>query len=236
MRASQSLPLGIDMTHAWRDFIVREMTQRTWQQKDLVRESKLSRSHVSKLVNDQRDRLPQPPDEATVTAIAGAFRTPVPVAWRIVGRAMGLPDQALPEVVHEVRAASDEELLAELKRRADLRKRLEAHREKMKREWDEAISNRDSPPKDFRESLMLTVWDRETKKLYTTAEALELGLITEEEMFNEATPEKEKTLEGPSPRTDLPIPEVDVTPLLQERAGQPPRRKPPRGPRNSDHD
>ncbi|EFQ82741.1 hypothetical protein HMPREF0063_11950 [Aeromicrobium marinum DSM 15272] len=109
------------MPHAFRDFLQQGLDDRTWRQADLVRESGMSRALVSKLLKDQRDVLPRPPEQATVEGIAKAFRVPPATVWQVVARAMGLPTEALPTIVHELKDATDHELLDEISQRMSRR-------------------------------------------------------------------------------------------------------------------
>ncbi|MEV0538236.1 helix-turn-helix domain-containing protein [Nocardia salmonicida] len=104
--------------HEFRRYIEAEMASRGWKQADLVRASGLSRSHVSKLLRDDRDRLGQMPDETTLEAIAGAFGVSMEIPRTAASRALaGYADDGIPLQV-DLRSVPTDLLVREIQRRA----------------------------------------------------------------------------------------------------------------------
>lgn len=112
--------------HALRRFIQQELDTRGWQAHDLAKASGLSRQLISKLVNDDRDVLPQIPRTKTLEALAQAFNVSTAHVTTVAVEALGVPDVNAPAVVHQIEDVDDEVLLRELLRRAGLRERQEA--------------------------------------------------------------------------------------------------------------
>lgn len=56
--------------HEYKLFSQEQMDQRGWRQPDLVRASGLSGANGSRILNDERPRLGQMPDESTLVALA----------------------------------------------------------------------------------------------------------------------------------------------------------------------
>lgn len=111
--------------HALRRFIQQELDARGWQAHDLAKASGLSRQLISKLVNDDRDVLPQIPRTKTLEALAQAFNVSPAHVTTVAVEALGVPDVNAPAVVHQIEDVDDEVLLRELLRRARLRERQE---------------------------------------------------------------------------------------------------------------
>lgn len=105
------------MSNAFNRFIREQLDMRGWNQADLMRASGLSRSHVSKIVKDKRDRLPRLPADDTLVGISTAFSLDVAEVRRIASLAVGIADGPAPTYVFELREATNRELLAELGRR-----------------------------------------------------------------------------------------------------------------------
>lgn len=106
--------------HAYRKLIEEQMTARDLSQADVARAAALTRQRVSQLLKDDRDRLPNPPDVATVEGLARAFKLAPEVVWTAVAEAMGLPRFVVPSITHEVKDVSNAQLLKELASRMGL--------------------------------------------------------------------------------------------------------------------
>lgn len=104
--------------HALRRFIQQELDARGWQAHDLAKASGLSRQLISKLVNDDREILPQLPRTTTLEALAQAFNVTTAHVTTVAVEALGVPGVNAPAIVHQIEEADDEELLRELLRRA----------------------------------------------------------------------------------------------------------------------
>lgn len=107
--------------HALRLFIQNELDARGWQAHDLAKASGLSRQLISKLVNDDREVLPQLPRTTTLEALARAFNVSTAHVTTVAVEALGVPGVNAPAVVHEIESVDDEVLLRELLRRAVVR-------------------------------------------------------------------------------------------------------------------
>lgn len=106
--------------HAYRKIVDEQMKAGRMSQSELSRASGLSRQRVSQILNDDRERLVQVPDTATVEGLAKAFKLAPEVVWVAVAEAMGLPSFVVPPITHEVKDVDDAQLLAELGKRLDL--------------------------------------------------------------------------------------------------------------------
>ena len=107
--------------HEFRRFITRELDARGWRQSDLVRQSGLSRAHVSKLLRDEREHLGQMPDASTITGIADGFGISEDVVRTAAARSLtGYTDNAAPLHV-DLTEVSTDALLTELRRRIEER-------------------------------------------------------------------------------------------------------------------
>ena len=102
--------------HEYRRFVQEQMDLRRMRPADVERAGGPSRQVLSKLLNDNRDSLDRRPDNATVTALAKAFRIDVEHVLASVARAMGLPTSV---TIAGLEAASNEELLGEIRRRME---------------------------------------------------------------------------------------------------------------------
>jgi transcriptional regulator with XRE-family HTH domain len=94
------------------------MDDHGWTQAELARKSGLSPAVISRILSDDRDRLVQIPDDATVDGLARAFGGPniKNRLWLSIARAMRIPvDDEV--VVADATALSDDDLLRELGRR-----------------------------------------------------------------------------------------------------------------------
>ncbi|MFC9765782.1 helix-turn-helix domain-containing protein [Rhodococcus jostii] len=105
--------------HEFRKFIQRELDARGWKQADLARRSGLSRSHVSKLLRDDRQYLGQMPDEETIRALADGFALTEEVVRTAASRALaGFSDDGGPLQI-ELADVPTDALLEEVRRRID---------------------------------------------------------------------------------------------------------------------
>lgn len=106
--------------HALRRFIDEQLEVNGWTQADLVRQSGLSKQHLSKMLADDRDRLPRLPTEATLLGLARGLRVPLNVVVLRAAQACGVPVDVTQVEVGSPRALSTEQLLGEVRRRIDL--------------------------------------------------------------------------------------------------------------------
>lgn len=97
-------------------FIEKQMSAREWRQRDLVKESGLSRAVVSKYATDSRETLTRLPQRATVEGLSKAFRVPPHVVLDVAIEALGL-GYSSGDFINRVETASTEDLLDELRRR-----------------------------------------------------------------------------------------------------------------------
>lgn len=100
--------------HEYRRFVEREMNARGWNSSDVARAGDLNRQVVHSIIKDTRERIPQVPDDRTVTGLAKAFSVSVEVVLAHVALAMGLPVSIERA---DVSAVSDDELIHEIARR-----------------------------------------------------------------------------------------------------------------------
>lgn len=105
------------MVHAYRALIEGEMQTRGWTQTQLAAAADLSKQVINNIVTDARETLRQRPDPETVQGLAHALRIPESTIWLSVVQALGIPTEFHATVVHDVGAASNEQLLQELGRR-----------------------------------------------------------------------------------------------------------------------
>lgn len=96
--------------HALGRWIQDEMDARKWRQRDLVRESGLSRSLVSQLLN--QDELRRMVAGSTVTGLAKAFGIDERIVIVKSAEAVGVPVDVLTPVIITAWDVSNEELLA----------------------------------------------------------------------------------------------------------------------------
>lgn len=114
--------------HALRRYIQSELDARGWRAHDLEKASGLSRQTISKLVNDDREVLPQIPRTTTLEALAQAFNVSTAHVTTVAVEALGVPGVNAPAVIHKIEDADDEELLRELLRRTAARRGGESRR------------------------------------------------------------------------------------------------------------
>lgn len=105
------------MAHALRNFIQEQMDQRAMDQAAFTKRSGLTRSHVSKLLHDERAALPQLPRRQTLDGIAKAFGISEQVVLAYAVEALGLGYEA-DDFRNELADASTDELLEALRARA----------------------------------------------------------------------------------------------------------------------
>lgn len=99
-------------------FILNQMGQRGWRAADLAKESGLSKQHVSKLLNDERDVMDQMPAQATIDGLARAFTgVPITAIRAKAVQGLGVPAADLPPMVLDLQEVSVDALLEEIKRR-----------------------------------------------------------------------------------------------------------------------
>ena len=90
--------------HEFKRFIQQQLDARGWKQADLVRASGLSRSHVSKLMRDDREHLGQMPEADTLAGLARGFTIPEEIVRTAASRALvGYEDDGHP--IHPRRRA-----------------------------------------------------------------------------------------------------------------------------------
>lgn len=105
--------------HALRRFIEQQMEDNGWTPTDLVRQSGLSKQHLSKMLNDDRDALPRLPSEQTLLGLAKGLRVPLNTVVLTAARACGVPVDVTEVEVSSPRALSTDQLLAEVRRRIE---------------------------------------------------------------------------------------------------------------------
>ncbi|MBH0121525.1 helix-turn-helix transcriptional regulator [Rhodococcus sp. CX] len=105
--------------HEFKRFIQQQLDARGWKQADLVRASGLSRSHVSKLIRDNREHLGQMPDDDTIAGLSRGFNVPEDVVRTAASRALvGYEDDGRP--IHlDLTEVSTDALLQEVRRRIE---------------------------------------------------------------------------------------------------------------------
>ncbi|WP_032368545.1 helix-turn-helix domain-containing protein [Rhodococcoides fascians] len=105
--------------HEFKRFIQKQLDDQGLRQADLVTRSGLTRSHISKLMRDQRDHLGQMPDKETLEALAKGFGIPVERVRTAAARSLvGYVDDGLP-ISLELGEVPTDALLNELKRRIE---------------------------------------------------------------------------------------------------------------------
>lgn len=103
--------------HALRRFIEQQLEDNGWTQSDLVRQSGLSKQHLSKMLNDDRDKLARLPTEETLLGLAQGLRVPLNAVVLRAAQACGVPVDVTEVEVSSARALSTDQLLAEVRRR-----------------------------------------------------------------------------------------------------------------------
>jgi transcriptional regulator with XRE-family HTH domain len=105
--------------HEFKRFIQKQLDDQGLRQADLVTRSGLTRSHISKLMRDQRDHLGQMPDKETLEALAKGFGIPVERVRTAAARSLvGYIDDGSP-ISLELGEVPTDALLNELKRRIE---------------------------------------------------------------------------------------------------------------------
>jgi transcriptional regulator with XRE-family HTH domain len=105
--------------HEFKRFIQKQLDDQGLRQADLVTRSGLTRSHISKLMRDQRDHLGQMPDKETLEALAKGFGVPVERVRTAAARSLvGYTDDGSP-ISLELGEVPTDALLNELKRRIE---------------------------------------------------------------------------------------------------------------------
>lgn len=112
------------MAHAFASFIREQMDVRKLRNRDVVRDSGLSRQLVSKYANDTRDRLTRLPEKETLDGFAKALHASPEFLLGKAIESLGL-GYTSGDFVNSVLTATDAELLEEIGQR--LQKRGEAH-------------------------------------------------------------------------------------------------------------
>lgn len=106
--------------HALRAFIEDQMQRNQWTQADLSRQSGLSRQHLSKMLADSREQLPQLPDRSTLLALANGLHVAPSVVVLRAAMACGIPVEVTEVEVPSASALSTDQLLAEVRRRIEV--------------------------------------------------------------------------------------------------------------------
>lgn len=106
--------------HALRAFIEDQMQRNQWTQADLSRQSGLSRQHLSKMLADSREQLPQLPDRSTLLALAKGLHVAPSVVVLRAAMACGIPVEVTEVEVPSASALTTDQLLAEVRRRIEV--------------------------------------------------------------------------------------------------------------------
>lgn len=122
MAATSERQNGLPMAHALAAFIREQMDERQLRNRDIVRDSGLSRAQVSKYANDRREVLTRLPERETLEGLARAFRVTTDFLLGKAIESLGL-GYSSGDFVNSVATATDRELLDEIDQR--LRKRGE---------------------------------------------------------------------------------------------------------------
>lgn len=102
--------------HALRRYLQDGLDARGWQQRDLARESGLSRQRVSQMLTDDRDLLPSVPQRDTLQALARAFGVAESTVTAVAFEAMGY-DLAAVRREADLSTASTEDIVRALAQR-----------------------------------------------------------------------------------------------------------------------
>ena len=105
--------------HALRRFIEQQLEENGWTTADLVRQSGLSKQHLSKMLNDDRDRLARLPNEETLLGLSKGLRVPLTTVVLKAAQACGVPVDVTEVEVVSPRALTTEQLLGEVRRRIE---------------------------------------------------------------------------------------------------------------------
>src|SRR5687768_13420325 len=95
------------------------MEDNGWTQSDLVRQSGLSKQHLSKMLSDERERLPRLPTQDTLLGLSRGLRVPLNTVVLRAAQACGVPVDVTEVEVSSARSLSTDQLLAEVRRRID---------------------------------------------------------------------------------------------------------------------
>lgn len=107
--------------HELRAFIESQMEKNRWTQADIAAQSGLSKQHISKMLKDERDVLPQLPDRDTLVALGRGLRVPVSAVVLRAAKACGVPVDVTEIAVPAAGELTDSQLLAEVARRLEAR-------------------------------------------------------------------------------------------------------------------
>ncbi|MFK5689561.1 helix-turn-helix domain-containing protein [Ornithinimicrobium sp. LYQ92] len=102
--------------HALRRYLQDGLDARGWQQRDLARESGLSRQRVSQMLTDDRGLLPSVPQRDTLQALARAFGVAESTVTAVAFEAMGY-DLAAVRREADLSTASTEDIVRALAQR-----------------------------------------------------------------------------------------------------------------------
>lgn len=105
--------------NALRRFIEQQLEDNGWTQSDLVRQSGLSKQHLSKMLNDERDKLARLPTEETLLGLSKGLRVPLNTVVLRAAQACGVPVDVTEVEVSSAKALSTDQLLAEVRRRIE---------------------------------------------------------------------------------------------------------------------
>lgn len=105
--------------HALRSFIEQQLEENGWTASDLARQSGLSKQHVSKMLNDDRERLVRLPTEETLLGLSQGLRVPLTTVVLRAAQACGVPVDVTEVEVASPRSLTTEQLLAEIRRRIE---------------------------------------------------------------------------------------------------------------------
>lgn len=104
------------MAHALAEFLRRQATERGWRNRDLERESGLSKQLVSRYLRDDRDTLTRLPEKATIEGFAKAYRVSPEFLLGKAIESLGL-GYTSGDFVNSVATASDRDLISEIESR-----------------------------------------------------------------------------------------------------------------------
>lgn len=105
--------------HALRRFIEQQLEDSGWTSADLARRSGLSKQHISKMLNDNRDKLARLPTEETLLGLSKGLGVPLNTVVLRAAQACGVPVDVTEVEVSTARALTTEQLLAEVRRRIE---------------------------------------------------------------------------------------------------------------------
>lgn len=108
------------MAHALAAFIRQRMDEQGLRNRDIVSKTSLSRQHVSKVVNDERERLTRLPEKATIDEFARALGVSSEFLLAKAIESLGL-GYTSGDFINGVTTASNAELLREIESRLESR-------------------------------------------------------------------------------------------------------------------